>query len=92
MPRTKGLKDYSSELKEKVRKERKAGFSGAIKPRYSLREDIHSLRLTSEFVDLRSGYANRILSRGDRAHFESTSSSSKKTKSPNLTVGVFLEQ
>ena len=27
MPRTKGLKDYSSELKEKVRKERKAGFS-----------------------------------------------------------------
>ena len=49
---------------------------------FAVGEDSLPLRLTSEFVDLRAGYADRIPLRpmGSRSRFESTDSSSKNKK------------
>ena len=55
--------------------------------RYSLCEDILLLRLTSELVDLRKGYANSFVLRTNG--FESNNASTKR-KRDRVTAGVTL--
>ena len=72
-----------------------AGLKSAV-PRqkelgYSLREDTHNLRLTSELVDLRLGYANPFLRLRSGTECERISSAAKrKEKNDHRMMVVFL--
>ena len=69
------------------------GKSGAGRGIFVFNEDTHTLRLKSELFDLRVGYANPILRRGESQRGVRILSVQAKIKAPTARIGAsFLAQ